>query len=197
MSEHPPQPSAVSGEQEPASYERALDAVRAMRANGVSDPFDDEDERVLRGLELFEQWYHERGLHMRGIATPEKAVDIIRATRVFLDAGYTGKPFVDAALEKLRDEFADAQQEGVVGVADAIGNAIDVLEAALPPERKERPADILATKMEEARRAADTGKARDAVGILSLALIDPRFKRLPKAVLATAQALRDELKQRM
>lgn len=189
----PPKP-----EHEPGSYEHALEAVRALKADGIRNPLDSEDPAVLDRLDALEQWYYARGLNMAGVETVEKAQDLVRAARVFLDGGYTGKRFMKAAIEKLQDEHTAAMREGNAEAAAVIGAALDELEGQLGrSDPKEKMPAILAAKVEEAMAFAEQGKARDAAVVLTLALIDPRFKRLPKAELARIQELRDAYKARM
>ena len=197
MSERIPQPLSES-ERAPATYERALDAVRLLKASGVENPFDDEDERVIQTLAPLEEWYRERNLHMRGVGSVEKAADLIRAARIFIDAGYDAERFYKAAQEKLNDEHADAlREEGNEEAVRLLRNALDAIEAVLGTrDPKERVPAIVAAKLTEATRLAEQGKKADAVGILSLALIDPRFKRLSPDILAKVKELRDTIKAR-
>jgi hypothetical protein len=188
MSEGPPVIIGDAPERkESGSYELALDAARLLHQSGVEDPFDAEDPRVLNGLSALEDWYHAQDLHMGGVGTPEKARNIVKAARIFLDAGFAGEAIAQAAMEKIQDEYATAQNEGSKEAMLVLGTALKEME-------KEKMRELFDAKLLEAEAYVTQGKPRDAVGVLTLAQFDPRFKRLSEPVRSAFIRRRDEIK---
>lgn len=199
MSERPPETQVApveKNEQLPPTYEKALDAVRMLKVAGVENPFDAEDPRVVDGLLPLEEWYQSKNLHMRGVGSAEKASDIIKATLIFIEGGFDGTAQLRAALEKLNDEHADAmREEGSEEAVRLLRGAIEAIEEKLGARNpKEKAPAILEAKLEEAAELVAQGKGVQAVGVLTFALFDPRFKRLPKAQLARIEEMRDRYK---
>ncbi len=201
MSEVPPTtppPVVPRLEREPVTYERVLETMRALKSAGIKKPLGSEDPRAIEANDLLEEWRLSRGLHMRGIGSVEKASDIIRGALVWIEAGYNSTQDLKNAIEALSDEHADALREGNEGITNMFKSALDALDKQIGQHlfTEKLPAQIV-KKLEEAQEAALKGRTVDAVGILTMALFDPRFKRLPPDVLTQIRELRDSYKAAM
>ena len=127
------------------------------------------------------------------VGSVEKANDIVRCARLWIDAGYTAPKFRRAAIETLGDEHAVALAEGSEDVTKVLADALTAIESGLSDKKEMVPA-IASEKISEALRLAQEGRAKDAIGILTLAIFDPRIKRLPKSIRDQIVQLRDKIK---
>ncbi|MCC6934564.1 MAG: hypothetical protein IT406_02675 [Candidatus Yanofskybacteria bacterium] len=155
-------------EKEPGSYEYVLGLFQQLHSEGTKNPLDVDDPKVQEAQDALDEWERREGLVEGGVGTFERARLLVRSARMFLEAGFTGKEMRADCRERLDDLFADAQREGNAEVIAFLAGELESLE---PKSRVERMIDA---KLAEAVAA----RPIDAVGILSLALIDPRFKRM-------------------
>ncbi len=196
MSEIPPQqpiePEGVSGtetppEQEPTlTYEQALSGAKILYEAGVENPIsgEHEDPRIQAAWDDIQKWERQRGLHMRGVGTPEKARDIVLAATIWLSAGYRDARILEDALDRLTDELKDARREGnkeVIGILSRAQRDVRRRMSADNPKHNtpERMAEqLFRDKIEEARREVLDEKPWGAIGVLHGMLTDPRLEEV-------------------
>ena len=192
-SEGPQQPGEQA-ERQPVTFEGILGEARRMKESKVKgDPLDPESPQFEALQRTIDAWRVEHGLHLAGVGSVEKANDIVRCARLWIDAGYTAPKFRRAAIETLGDEHAVALAEGSEDVTKVLADALTAIESGLSDKKEMVPA-IASEKISEALRLAQEGRAKDAIGILTLAIFDPRIKRLPKSIRDQIVQLRDKIK---
>jgi len=185
MSEGPPeipQEPASPAERDPASYEKALDVVLALRSAGIVDPLDDENPMVQSALEVVDEWEGQCGLAARGIDNVEKAHNMVKASLLFLTAGYTETQFIRQALERLNGEYADVlREEGNDEIRNILGDAIEALDQKLAQGNpKEMVAHVIEACIDEAKQKVQSGDPKevvDAIRLLTSTLLHPDYKR--------------------
>ena len=194
MSEIPPkqpiEPESVSGTETPPdqkpiiAYEQALSAAKVLFAAGIEDPISGEyeDPRIQAAWDNIQNWEFQRGLHMRGVGTSEKARNIVLAATIWLVAGYRSPHVLEDALERLTDELKDARREGNEEVVEILSSARDDVRRKIAadnpkqntPERMAKK--LFMNKIEEARREVIDRKPWGAIGVLHGMLNDPRLE---------------------
>ena len=204
--EHPTLPPAKQ-EHEPTLYEKALEAARAVHGAGIKevigpdegDEGDEEaDPRVKEANAAIALWESERGLGMRGVGTMEKAVDLVKAATIWIDAGYADPQFLRDALERLNNEYADALREGNEEITQFLKTAIEGIEARPASQNpKEKLSAKVEARLEEARQLEADGRGLKAVFELTLALMDPDFKRMTADQRNQIRSSRDDIKARL
>lgn len=196
MSESIPQNLEPRLEREPISYERVLEAARGLKAEGIRDYHSESIPHAVYVQDLLDDWKSDADLIEVGIETADKARNIVRCARIWIDAGFSGlKPSRDA-MEYLSDEYAMALNRGdSVEVLGILKSALESLERSLGQKNpSEKMPAKLAAKMREAEEFVGAGRITDAVGVLTLALFDPRFKRISPQILEGVRHVRDSYK---
>ena len=155
-------------EREPVSYEQALAAAQSLRARNVPDPLnlEPEDPETQAVLDIIEDWESAAGLGPPGVGTVEKAQNIVRAAKIWLDAGYAEPDIFEDAMRRLIDEHATALREGNEEVTGILADAIADLEArTVSPEQKaiELRGRFEARPREEITEAVEDAKSRRSV----------------------------------
>lgn len=181
--EGPPIPPEKK-EQGPSGYERALELFTQLKEEGLKNPLDLESPKVKEAQDALEEWERQSGLLDVGIGGIERAKLLVRAARIFLDAGFTGKATRADAKERLDDLYAFALREDDSEVIAYIGSEVEKLEP------KSKLDQMIGEKLAEA--AATT--PMNAVGILACLLFDPRFKRMTVEQRQTIEQARDSYK---
>jgi hypothetical protein len=197
--EEPNQPESHP-EREPVSYKRVLEAAKALNAAGV-DPLVGEEQRSNRlqeAWDLKDRWEAENQLGMRGIGTPEKAANIVRAANIWIDAGYSQSKVLRDAMEHLADEHADALRESNEETIKILREAMEAVENKLAAKNpKEKASAKLQAYLDEAQRYAAAGKNMEAVQTLTSALFHPELKRvLTEEKKKEIRDLREEIKKK-
>lgn len=181
--EGPPVPPEKK-EKEPGSYEHALELFKQLKEEGLKNPLDLENPKVQEAQDALEEWERKAGLLDAGVNGLERAKELVRAARIFLDAGFTGKATRADAKECLDNLYAFALREDDPEVVAYIGGEVEKLEP------KSKLDQIIGEKLAEA--AATTPV--NAVGILTCALFDSRFKRMSVEQRQTIERARDSYK---
>jgi hypothetical protein len=196
----PPQPEATSGvpsmEVIRASYENALNAAKKLKELGVEDPLEaaetiGEDSPMHPFFRAIEEWEMESGLDQRGIDSTEKAEQMVRFATLYISAGYTENKFIEDALEKLRDEYADARNRPgseevrrilieAISALEGPGNVSEAEEKAVVSKERSKPIPekvaIEFSAAMEFLRAGDLKSAAFADARLTSILSNPVFK---------------------
>ncbi len=181
--EGPPVPPEKR-EQEPDSYERALELFRQLKEEGLKNPLNLENPKVQKAQDALEEWERNAGLLDVGIGGMERAKELVRAARIFLDAGFVGKATRADAKERLDDLYAFALRENDFEVIAYIGDEVEKLEP------KSKLDQMIGEKLAEAAAATPV----NAVGILTCMLFDPRFKRMSAEQRQAIEQARDSYK---
>lgn len=171
-------------EEEPGSYEHVLKLFKTLREEGLRNPLDAEHPKVREVQDALDEWERSAGLVDAGIGDMERAKKLVLAARILLDAGFAGKSVQADAKERLHDLYAVALRENDAEVIAYIGGEVEKLE---PRNKLDR---MIEGKLAEAAVATRT----DAVGILTCALFDPRFKRMTAEQRRTIEQARDGYK---
>lgn len=187
--EGPPAPPEKK-EQKPGSYEHALELFQQLREEGVKNPLNPDNPKVQEALDALDEYERQTGIGdmTSGIATIERAREMVRAARIFLDAGFDGKQVTKDAKERMDDLYAYAQRESNPEITAYVSEELEKLE---PKSQVERAVEA---KLKEAAAAS---KPSDAVGVLTCVLFDPRFKRAGDELRARLTRARDEYKLRI
>jgi hypothetical protein len=102
-------------EKEPITYEKVLDALKALRLawkinlNETLDPDTSEhsDPDVESAFELIREWRDQVGFSgPRDINDVEKATNTVKDATLFVDAGYIEKQHIRNALEELTGDYS-------------------------------------------------------------------------------------------
>jgi len=174
-------------EQGPGSYEYALERFRRLKDRGRKEPFDSEDPEALDAIAALDAWEAKSGAAMQTIGGMEGAKLKVKAIRVPLEAGFTGKAVKADIKERLDDLYAQALNEKDPEVIAYVASELEQFEPKSAAEK------AVEAKLAEAASA----KPVDAVGILTLALFDPRFKRMGAALRQRLEQVRDEYKKKI
>lgn len=199
-----PGQSEPNPEREPVSYEKLLEAAKALNAAKV-DPLVGEEQRSRRLQEVWDlkdSWEAENhmslrpGTHIAG--TPERAADMVRAANIWIDAGYSTPKFLKDAMERLADEHADALREGNEEVIKILADAMGTIEGKLAAKNpKEKASAKLQKYLDEAQEHAEAGRNMEAVQTLTSALFHPELKRvLTEEKKKEIRDLREEIKKK-
>lgn len=164
-----PPPSPEKKENEPGSYEYALALFKRLKEEGVRNPFNLDNMKVQEAKDALDEYEGKEGLRTAGVGDMERAQKLVRSARLLLEAGFTGTAVREDVKERLDDLHAFALRENDPEVTAYIADELEKLEPKSAMDKK------IEAKLAEAAAAA---KPTDAVGILALALIDPRFKRM-------------------
>jgi len=159
--------SGFKPEDEPVSYEQALEAARVLYDAKALNPYEGEyEDPVLQAAwDRVQKWEVGQGLHIARDYTPEKASNIVRAAKIWLSVGYDKTEFIKGALEYLQEEHTIADREGGdEETLQVIQAAIDELENRLEPQ--ERISATIEKKIVAAREEVESGNKIVAVGKL-------------------------------
>ena len=173
----------LSPEEERGIYNQIVELVSSAKKHGVKNPYDLEDERMTPTLDLIEEWERLHGvfsIEPGNINTPTKALALVRAKSIFVEAGFNGKEDVENALIDLRDELKIYTDAGEIDpeIVAVLEQGMSDLENKL--EKKETVEKLIQNKINEALELEKQDKFRDALGILALLPLDPRFKKFFK-----------------
>ncbi len=138
----------------PLDIETARDNPTLIQIGDTLDALDDKTVRP-----------QERGLR--------EITNLVRSAGFWIDAGYTTRPFLNAALTELNDADALLSDTADPAAREVLRKAIANLEKQVGD-----PALILEEKLAEAQRHVQEKKYLDAIVLLSIAKNDPRFKRI-------------------
>jgi hypothetical protein len=168
-------------EREPASYEKALEAAKFLRACDVDlseDLARHEDPAVRAAHDAIDDWMFSSGVRVAGIGTVKKARDIVLAASLYLEAGYPSSQCVLDAEDLLKVALAEASQEGNQEIIQILAAAAgDIEQRFVSPGERERKMTELQQRFEAGQQLAAKGKCIDALGVLSGILTDPFFAK--------------------
>jgi hypothetical protein len=167
-------------EKEPVSYEQALDAVKSLRLTrkdlsfirhlnvthyGYSD--------VQSAFDIVVQWESECDLlGKRDIDDVEKAENIIKASTILIEAGYTELKYIRDAIDFLNGEYAyetnrrkGKEDEVTEKLKEAIGLLEEKIEQDYP---KEKPSEKIEQVVKEIIDKANSKERADIVDAVRL-----------------------------
>lgn len=171
--------TVLTPEEETAIYNQIVELVASAKKLGVKNPYNLEDERMTPTLDLIEEWEMLHGVSSNqppNIDTREKALLLVKARSIFVEAGFESKKDVENAVGDLRDELiiylrqADPNTEIVAILKQGIAN----LENRL--EKNPSKLEMVDDKISLAQTEVEQGKLISAIGTLTSMLTDPRFK---------------------
>ncbi|MEK7638038.1 MAG: hypothetical protein AAB375_01250 [Patescibacteria group bacterium] len=184
--EGPPIPPEKK-ETELGSYENALELFKKLKEEGINNPLDLENPKVQEAQDALNEYEQQAGIvnMTSGIGSIERAQELVRAARIILDAGFSGKATRADAKGGLDDLYAFALRENDPEVIAYISGEIERLEP------KSKLDQMIGSKLAEAAAAAPTS----AVGILTCLLFDPRFKRMSSEQRRAVELARDSYRR--
>lgn len=167
------------------TYENLLDKVRLLKAEGV-DPFEYDDytespnDTFVDLCDEIRSWESLEDLPMRYITTTEKATAMVQAACIWINAGYTDKKFIKDALDRLRGEERDANENPESGpeVREILSGAVEKLESMLSENKPENKTPALIERaVNEALEKVKDGDLIDAVRLLTATVLHVDFKK--------------------
>ncbi len=163
----------INPEKEPVSYEKVLDAFKALRESGIKDLEETadpdtglySDTKVQEAFDLLNELESQK----KGSDSIENAKNFVKAARLLIDAGYVDVQTVKNVVARLNDEYAyELKQKG--GVEDEATNiireAIDTLIES-PKNKFESSVKEVIDKVKSGDRAQVVDAVRQIADILS------------------------------
>jgi hypothetical protein len=184
MHEGVPQSEAVPSaqEKEPVSYEQVLQAAHAMKVAGVKDPFTP-SESGDNTWAMLRQYEEEHDITADRIETIERARELVRVARIWLDAGYVNPDFRRRALQIMNTAYETATKESgdmsdtAVYLAGEIYNVKNNTKASRTLEAP-NVRELFSGMVQKAKELAAAGNLQEAVDILAKAKQDYRRKTI-------------------
>lgn len=236
MSEQPPEstpePSQDSQEHAPATFERAGEELRKLKALGIEEPEFTEDERASQ----FQNVLAELDESVDHLPQNERNEYPAWRALLFFNAGYTEPSLIEEQLEFLNENLWEEKDAGNTAEVDRLQAIADKLEQLLPKQSApeiptvERIGEALRqpgrlpmeahamimdwksaqlaevgtgaqalidVEMQAAKLYANNGRALDAIGSITAALIGNKaIKKAKPALKKALEDYREELKRR-
>lgn len=123
-----PAPESSSQERAPATFERASEALRELKALGIENPEFTDDERAHQ----FQQVLEQLDASSEHLPDTERNEYPARRALLFFNAGFADAHIIEEQLEFLEQNLADEENRGNAGEVDRIQLIIHKLEQLVP-----------------------------------------------------------------